>query len=104
MHESSHQTRLGQGFYETHILQPNAIRETARSVAEFASQAGNWKPTSIKIIATSAARDARNKDELLDAISSASRLPVSIISGEQEADWAYRGVTSDPVLRPNRSS
>jgi exopolyphosphatase/guanosine-5'-triphosphate,3'-diphosphate pyrophosphatase len=98
LHESSHQTRLGQGFYETHTLQPAAIRETARSVAEFADHAAGWKPASIKVIATSAARDARNKDELLDAILTAARLPVSIISGEQEADWAYQGVTSDPAL------
>lgn len=98
LHESSHQTRLGQGFYETHILQPNAIRETAKSVAEFAALAAGWAPRSIQVIATSAARDAQNKDALLQAIHSASGLPVSIISGEQEADWAYRGVTSDPML------
>jgi exopolyphosphatase/guanosine-5'-triphosphate,3'-diphosphate pyrophosphatase len=99
LHESSHQTRLGQGFYETHILQCGAIQETARSVAEFAAQATSWKPISIKVIATSAARDALNKDDLLDAISRASGLPVVVISGEQEADWAYRGVTTDPILR-----
>src|SRR5438128_672138 len=98
LHESSHQTRLGQGFYDTHLLQPGAIRETARSVAEFASQAASWEPISIKVIATSAARDAKNKDDLLKAISDACGLHVVVISGEQEADWAYRGVTSDPAL------
>jgi exopolyphosphatase/guanosine-5'-triphosphate,3'-diphosphate pyrophosphatase len=98
LHESSHQTRLGQGFYEKHILQSGAIEETARSVAEFAAQATSWKPISIKIIATSAARDAVNKEDLLNAISTASGLQVMVISGDQEADWAYRGVTTDPSL------
>ncbi len=98
LHESSHQTRLGKGFYETHLLQAGAIRETAKSVAEFASQAASWKPISIKVIATSAVRDAQNKEELLKAISDACGLQVVVISGEQEADWAYRGVTSDPTL------
>ena len=98
LHESSHQTRLGQGFYETHILQSSAIQETARSVAEFAALATSWKALSIKIVATSAARDAVNKKDLLNAISTACGLQVTVISGEQEADWAYRGVTTDPGL------
>lgn len=98
LYESSHQTRLGQGFYETHVLQSSAIRDTAKTVAEFGAKAREWNPRGIKVIATSAARDAHNKDELLNAIRSASGLEVMIISGEQEADWAYRGVTSDPTL------
>src|SRR5436190_10808922 len=80
LHESSHQTRLGQGFYETHILKSSAIQETARSVAEFAALATSWKAVGIKIIATSAARDAQNKDDLLNAISGACGLPVTVIS------------------------
>ncbi|MGZ8940007.1 MAG: Ppx/GppA phosphatase family protein [Limisphaerales bacterium] len=98
LHEGSHQTRLGQGFYETHVLQPGAIDLTARAVADFVAEAQAWEPASLKIVATSAARDAINKDQLLSAIKSASGLPVTIISGEQEADWAYKGVTSDPQL------
>jgi exopolyphosphatase / guanosine-5'-triphosphate,3'-diphosphate pyrophosphatase len=98
LHETSHQTRLGQGFYERHILQPGAIRETANAVAEFAAKAKNCRATGVKVIATSAARDARNREHLLSAVSEASGLEVTVISGEQEADWAYRGVTSDPNL------
>ncbi len=98
LHESSHQTRLGHGFYETRMLQAGPIHETAASVAEFAAQAAAWKPGRLEVIATSAARDAVNKEELLTAIHDTSGLKVTIISGEQEADWAYRGVTSDPDL------
>jgi exopolyphosphatase/guanosine-5'-triphosphate,3'-diphosphate pyrophosphatase len=98
LHESSHQTRLGRGFYESHILQTKAIRETANTVADFRATAASWNPASLRVIATSAARDAQNQDELLGAISAASGLRVDIISGEQEADWAYRGVASDREL------
>src|SRR5688572_22855639 len=98
LHEGSHQTRLGQGFYETHLLQPGAIDLTAKAVADFVAEAQAWQPASIKVVATSAARDAVNKEELLSAIESVSGIPVIIISGEQEADWAYKGVTSDPHL------
>ena len=98
LHEGSHQTRLGQGFYESHHLQPGAIDLTAKAVADFVQEAQPWCPASIKIIGTSAVRDAVNKEQLLNAIESACGIPVTIISGETEADWAYKGVTSDPQL------
>jgi exopolyphosphatase/guanosine-5'-triphosphate,3'-diphosphate pyrophosphatase len=50
------------------------------------------------VIATSAARDAHNAADLLGAIRAATGLDPRIIAGEQEADWAYRGVRSDPTL------
>jgi len=96
--EDSRQTRLGQGFYESHRLQPEAIEKTAGVVAGFAEAAREWKVESIRVIATSAARDANNSRELTSAIERASGLKVEIISGGQEADWAFQGVTTDPEL------
>src|SRR5690348_7581112 len=46
--EDSKQTRLGSGFYETHILQPNAIEQTAQAVADFAAKARAWSAASIR--------------------------------------------------------
>jgi exopolyphosphatase/guanosine-5'-triphosphate,3'-diphosphate pyrophosphatase len=96
--EGSIQTRLGQGFYETHRLQPEPISQTARAVAEFAETARHHKAETIRVIATSAARDATNPEDLLKAVHEASGLNVEIISGEQEAEWAFQGVTTDPQL------
>ena len=86
LHESSHQTRLGQGFYETHVLQTGAIEQTAKAVADFAREAKNWSPATLKVIATSAARDAENKSVLISALEVAAGVPVEIISGGREAD------------------
>src|SRR5882724_11356323 len=96
--EQSQQTRLGAGFYQTHRLQAAAISDTARAVAGFALKAREAGAIVTRVIATSAARDAVNQEELVDAIQTASGLPVEIISGQKEADWAFRGVTSDPVF------
>ena len=96
--EQSEQTRLGSGFYEANRLQPAAIARTARAVAEFARLAAEWSAVSTRVIATSAARDALNQDELLAAIRAASGLAVEVISGEQEANWAFRGVGSTPLF------
>jgi exopolyphosphatase/guanosine-5'-triphosphate,3'-diphosphate pyrophosphatase len=97
--EESKQTRLGQGFYETRQLQPEAIAKTARAVADFASKARQQQACSIRVIATSAAREALNAAALTLAVEQASGLKVEIISGEQEADWAFQGVTTVPDLR-----
>lgn len=96
--EESKQTRLGQGFYETHRLQPEPIAKTARAVMNFANKARELQAIAIRVVATSAARDAVNPQELIAAIETAAGVKVEIISGDQEADWAFRGVTSDPQL------
>src|SRR5215469_3061092 len=96
--EESKQTRLGQGFYETHRLQAEPIAKTARAAANFVARARELQAASIRVIATSAARDALNSQELVSAIENASGVKVEIISGEQEAELVFRGVTTDPQL------
>jgi exopolyphosphatase/guanosine-5'-triphosphate,3'-diphosphate pyrophosphatase len=96
--EESKQTRLGKGFYETHRLQADPIAKTAKAVMAFAQKARELKAESIRVIATSAARDAVNPEELISAIEIAAGLTVTIISGEKEADWVFHGVTTDPAL------
>ncbi len=96
--ERSEQTRLGAGFYEHHELQPIPVARTATAVAKFAALARDLEVGSVRVIATSAARDARNADELLGAIRRASGLRVDVISGDQEAEWVFEGVTTDPRL------
>jgi exopolyphosphatase/guanosine-5'-triphosphate,3'-diphosphate pyrophosphatase len=96
--EKSEQTRLGSGFYKTHRLRPAAIAHTARVVAEFAGQARKLDAATVRVFATSAARDAINQSELLDAIARESGLRAKVISGDQEADWVFRGVSTDPTL------
>jgi len=98
VHEESRQTRLGRGFYETHRLQPEAVACTAEAVWEFAEIARERNSDSIRVVATSAARDAVNPGDLTSAIRRASDLNVEIISGEQEAEWAFQGVTTDAEL------
>ncbi|HEV2319669.1 MAG TPA: hypothetical protein VGV18_07965, partial [Verrucomicrobiae bacterium] len=91
--EESRQTRLGKNFYGTHRLQADAIALTAKAVAEFVQLAGNKNSNSIRAFATSAARDAINPGDLVSAIADACQLNLEIISGAQEAEWAFQGAT-----------
>lgn len=96
--EGSEQTRLGRGFYDDHRLRPEAIADTAKAVAHFADTAREQGATHLRVIATSAARDAVNASDLLTAVRAASGVAVEVISGEQEADWAFQGVLTDDSI------
>jgi exopolyphosphatase/guanosine-5'-triphosphate,3'-diphosphate pyrophosphatase len=98
VHEESRQTRLGLGFYKTRRLQPEAVARTAEAVWEFGEIAREKNAASVRVIATSAAREAVNPTDLTDSILRAAGLPTEIITGAREADWAFRGVTTDAEL------
>jgi exopolyphosphatase/guanosine-5'-triphosphate,3'-diphosphate pyrophosphatase len=98
VHEESRQTRLGKGFYETRRLQPESVACTAEAVWEFGEIAREKNAISIRVIATSAARDAINPQDLTTAIERACGLKTEIITGEREAEWVYQGVATDAEL------
>lgn len=96
--EGSEQTRLGRGFYDDHRLRPEAIADTAKAVAHFTAIAQKQGASHLRVIATSAARDAENANELLAAVRAASGVTIEVISGEQEADWVFQGVLTNDSL------
>jgi exopolyphosphatase / guanosine-5'-triphosphate,3'-diphosphate pyrophosphatase len=102
VHEESRQTRLGKGFYDTHQLQPEAVAHTAAVVWEFAQIAHEKNAGSLRVIATSAARDAVNPGDLAMAIQRASDLKIEIISGEREAELVFQGICTDLELARQR--
>jgi exopolyphosphatase / guanosine-5'-triphosphate,3'-diphosphate pyrophosphatase len=96
--EESKQTRLGQGFYPAKMLQPGPIAQTAMAIAEFGAKAAELGAGSPRVVATSAVRDAQNQQELISAVKQACGLVIRVISGEEEANYGFKGVTSDPRL------
>ena len=100
--EESTQTRLGHGFYPERVLQPGPIQDTAAAVSRFSGKARELGAAEVRVIATSAARQARNPEQLSKAIEKASGLPMRVITGEEEANYVFRGVTSDPRLNHKR--
>jgi exopolyphosphatase/guanosine-5'-triphosphate,3'-diphosphate pyrophosphatase len=96
--EESNQTRLGAGFYTTRQLAASAIAKTSAAVAYYSDRAKKLGAASIRLIGTSAARDAVNRNDLTSAIRMECGLPMQVLSGTEEADWAYRGVASNPAL------
>lgn len=91
-------TRLGDGFYPTRQLQPEAIARSAQAVAAMVRQAAEFTVEAPRVIATSAAREALNQQEFVATMKEQTGLKVEIVTGKQEAKWVFQGVSSDLTL------
>lgn len=85
--------RLGQDLSKTGRLHPDAIRRAKDCLSEFSKEIEQFQPDKIVAVATSAARDAKNADELFK-IGEALKIPIKIISGPTEALTTFTGALS----------
>ncbi len=95
-------TRLGEGVDATQQLNPSAIARTVAAIAGYAADAQELKAAGLTAFTTSAARDAGNRQEFLDAVRRQCGLEVEVLSGQHEAELIFRGVASDPAWSTNR--
>jgi len=91
-------TRLGENVQQTRRLAPAAIARTADVVADYCRQARRLGASDIRAFSTSAARDATNRADFLNAVRDRCGLAVEVITGEREAALIYQGVISDPFF------
>jgi exopolyphosphatase/guanosine-5'-triphosphate,3'-diphosphate pyrophosphatase len=86
-------TRLGQGVDRTGRIAPDALNRTVAVMQRFARRARALKAERVRLSATSAVRDAANRDELASAVSRWTGEPMEILSGEDEARTTFLGAT-----------
>jgi len=94
VHEGE-QTRLGRGVFKTGKLESEAIEATAFVAGRFADKARKLGVVEVKAVATSAAREARNGMDLIEAFRGVN-VPLTIIDGQREAQLVLNGVRSHP--------
>ncbi len=94
-------TGLGRGVDRTGALSPQGIEDTMGALARFGSLLGEHSVDVRKAIATSASRDASNRDVLFDLAESALGVRPVLLSGDEEAHLAFRGATAG--LDPSES-
>lgn len=85
--------RLGQGVGETGAFHPDALVRARQCLTEFKKEIDAQKVDKILAMATSAARDAKNGEELFK-IGKDLGIPIEIIPGEDEARITYQGATA----------
>jgi exopolyphosphatase/guanosine-5'-triphosphate,3'-diphosphate pyrophosphatase len=88
-------TRLGQGVDRTRALAPDAIARTVEVLREYRGVLDDLGVTQLRATATSAARDASNRDDFFTAAYDAARITPELLSGEEEAQLSFLGATAD---------
>src|SRR5882724_12477425 len=87
-------TRLGTAVFRDGFLSPNAIAETVKVLRRFHRAVQQEAVDSVRVVATSALRDARNSRAFLEWVRSATGWKVEIISGLEEARLIHLGLVS----------
>jgi exopolyphosphatase / guanosine-5'-triphosphate,3'-diphosphate pyrophosphatase len=86
-------TGLGRGVDRTGVLSPDRIEETLAVLARFGAEMDGAGVGKRDAIATSASRDAANREEFFDLAESALGVRPRLITGEEEARLAFAGAT-----------
>ncbi len=95
-------TRLGQGVDASRRPTPEAVARTTEVLSEYRAVLAERGVTRVRAAATSAARDAVNRDAFLDAAESALGARPEILDGEEEARLSFVGAVAelDPADGP----
>jgi exopolyphosphatase/guanosine-5'-triphosphate,3'-diphosphate pyrophosphatase len=88
-------TRLGQGVDANGRLAAEAIGRTVDVLREFREVMDRHGVTKVRMSATSAVRDAANRDEFLDAATAVIGTRPEVLSGDEEGRVAFSGATAE---------
>ena len=104
IHEDRAVTRLGESVFRGGFLSPQAMEDTVKVLRRFHRAVQKHAVDSVRVVATSALRDARNSAAFLEWVRSATGWQVEIISGLEEARLIHLGIvfssrtSASPVL------
>jgi exopolyphosphatase/guanosine-5'-triphosphate,3'-diphosphate pyrophosphatase len=95
-------TRLGAGVDATRVLAPDAIERTLAVLTSYRAEIDEHGVARRRVIATSAARDARNRDELFAQVEAVVGFRPELLDGGEEGRLAFAGATAglDPESGP----
>jgi exopolyphosphatase / guanosine-5'-triphosphate,3'-diphosphate pyrophosphatase len=87
--------RLGQGVDKTGQFHPDAIARTLAAVDIYAAEIATRGVEKIRFCATSATRDATNRDLFIEGVFERLGIRPEVISGDEEARLSFMGATKD---------
>jgi exopolyphosphatase/guanosine-5'-triphosphate,3'-diphosphate pyrophosphatase len=88
-------TRLGAGVDRTGRLDDDAVARTLAVLREYRAAMDSFDVERVRIAATSAARDAANRDVFFSSAAEVVGAPVELLAGEEEAALSFAGATAD---------
>ena len=99
-HQDREVVRLGESVFETGEISPDAMANTIRALKRFQKSVQAQVVDVVRVVATSAMRDARNAAAFIAWVKSATGWTVEVISGLEEGRLIHLGVVSgEPAAR-----
>jgi exopolyphosphatase/guanosine-5'-triphosphate,3'-diphosphate pyrophosphatase len=104
VHREMRVVRLGEGVDQTGRLAPAAIERTRQALADYAAVIAELGATRVRMVATSASRDAGNADEFSAMVRRTLGVEPEVITGLAEAELSFAGAVAglpgvaDPLL------
>ncbi|MEV7691202.1 exopolyphosphatase [Streptomyces bungoensis] len=97
--------RLGQGVDRTGRLAPEALERTFAACREYAAVIKEHGAERVRFVATSASRDAENRDDFVRGVLDILGVEPEVVTGDQEAEFSFTGATTeltgrDDLARP----
>lgn len=83
--------RLGQGVDKTGLLDPAAIERTLEATREYREMIGRLGAERVRFVATSATRDAANRNVFVDGVRELLGIEPEVIPGSEEAALSFTG-------------
>lgn len=97
LHEDREVTRLGESVFQTGTISPEAMAATIRALKRFHKAVQLHVADKVRVVATSAMRDARNAEAFTQWVRSATGWTVEVISGLEEGRLIQLGVVTHEV-------
>lgn len=93
LERSNEVVRLGQGVDRTGLLAPEALERTLAAARRYHAVCERLGVQDVRFVATSATRDARNRDEFVGGVRAALGVDPEVVAGDEEARLSFRGAT-----------
>ncbi|HEY6792211.1 MAG TPA: Ppx/GppA phosphatase family protein [Trebonia sp.] len=87
--------RLGEGVDQTGRLSPAALDRTMAALGEYAAQIRRLAPEAVRMVATSATRDAENSQEFTIRVKEVLGVAPEVVTGDGEARLSFTGATME---------
>lgn len=95
VHREMRIVRLGQGVDASGVLAPEALERTRAALADFTAVLRRKGTERVRMVATSATRDAANREDFFGMVRDTLGVDAEVISGDEEASLSFIGAVGD---------
>ena len=95
VHRETRIVRLGQDVDATGRLAPEALARTRAALVDYAAVARRADVDRVRMVATSATRDAANREDFFSMVHDTLGTDAEVISGDEEARLSFTGAVGD---------